>query len=689
MADVPAAQPLLLSSPTEGPPRSKSPRLLVSVGRWGIKVLMWVILLAWLGLIFFLPTDSAWRRFGVLVRDRRNCFRLDGQRVPSHERPILVVALLAYIYVVSFSEEHHHHTQLSIFSSKVAISMNRRAPRFPRLKLWTFPVLLDGPFGVVSAAELIGIVLFTAYVLSGISAYTMKISSLEKKESSFILELLGLGMAFIGMCCTSFLFLPVARGSILLRLIDIPFEHATRYHVWLGNLTMMLFTLHGVGFIASWALQGVLLDKLLEWRSVGVANLAGVISLLAGLLMSVTSLHPVRKRYFELFFYTHQLYFVFVIFLAMHVGDFIFIDRFLRFCQSRATVNLISASCLPVGLWSLKYNALSFIFLQVRELSWLQWHPFSVSSSPLDGKTHLAVLVKVLGGWTEKLRGSSSFKVSRITASVEGPYGHEVAYHLMYENLILVAGGIGISPFLAVLSDILHRVEQKRPCLPKNILIIWAVKSSRELSLLSVVDSQNICPSFSSKLNLDIQAYVTQESQPSLGHENGLFLSSGHVQWRPDVELGRHREYFWAGAYYAASLAGFIVSFALLQKFYTIPFGVTAWWYKGFLFLTCMVASVIVFGGLVILLWRHFERENSSHEEGAESEEDFDFRENISRRWLICSTPSRGRWACRRGRSCVWPIWASNECRERVQEADNLGQWDQPIFHFHSHSFDL
>lgn len=96
-----------------------------------------------------------------------------------------------------------------------------------------------------------------------------------------------------------------------------------------------------------------------------------------------------------------------------------------------------------LGNADLRYNALSFIFLQVKELSWLQWHPFSVSSSPLDGKYHLSILIKVLGEWTEKLRGNISnfckeeqelpFQPhSKITASVEGPYGHESPYHLMY-----------------------------------------------------------------------------------------------------------------------------------------------------------------------------------------------------------------------------------------------------------------
>lgn len=104
--------------------------------------------------------------------------------------------------------------------------------------------------------------------------------------------------------------------------------------------------------------------QLLEWAPHEIANLPGVIALHAGIAMWVTSFGWVRQKYFELFFYTHQLYIVFVVFMALHVGDFIFniafsglflftIDRFLRFCQSRNSVGIISTKLMPCGTYEL------------------------------------------------------------------------------------------------------------------------------------------------------------------------------------------------------------------------------------------------------------------------------------------------------------------------------------------------
>ncbi|CAA0840064.1 Ferric reduction oxidase 7- chloroplastic [Striga hermonthica] len=714
---------------------------LLSSAKWALRVAMWAVFMAWMASVFLYPSDSfntsylKWARFteGTL-------FGIAGTIFLTYSAPVILIAFLATPYMVLRGNEEFH--------------VNKKNSRYARFRLWTFPVLVGGPFGVVSAAELIWIVIATAYVLWAFAALTVKNREIlswfqlpSKEWSLLMLELTGLRLGMIGLFCLAFLFLPISRGSILLRLIDIPFEHATRYHVWLGHLTMLLFTLHGLLFVIPWAIQGCLISKLLEWKNIGIANLPGVISLVAGLLMWVTSLPGVRRMNFELFFYTHQLYIVFVVSLALHVGDFIFcfaaggiflfmLDRFLRFFQSRRTVDILSARCFPCGTLelvlckpaNLHYNALSWIFLQVRELSWLQWHPFSVSSSPLDGRHHIAVLIKVLGDWTQKLerRISSLSEIEAqtqqllqtnfgITASVEGPYGHESSYHLMYENLILVAGGIGISPFLAILSDVLHRINDGKPCRPKNILIIWAIKTADELPLLNTVDINSICPTFSETLNLEIQTYITRQSEPTLEEGKAIEPVSSTVfpaykkKHGMSVLVGTGN-IIWSGMYVIVSTLGLGINVALLNVFYVNPYGVEYWWYKGLLFMACMVVSVLVFGGLVILLWHLWEKRTS----------DYDFEDTKEDGFVQPNEPkmeksSTGKEQCvttiRYGQRpdfggifesmsdrlgnvdigvilCGPPALQTSVAKEcRKQNLRRRG--NRAIFHFNSHSFDL
>jgi len=50
----------------------------------------------------------------------------------------------------------------------------KKTSKLPRFRLWTFPVFVKGPFGVVSATELIGIVLVLLYVIWALYAYTVR-----------------------------------------------------------------------------------------------------------------------------------------------------------------------------------------------------------------------------------------------------------------------------------------------------------------------------------------------------------------------------------------------------------------------------------------------------------------------------------------------------------------------------------
>ena len=58
---------------------------------------------------------------------------------------------------------------LKLESHKNFVYFRKKTPRF---RLWTFPVLVDGPLGVVSADELIGIILFIVFVIWDVYVYT-------------------------------------------------------------------------------------------------------------------------------------------------------------------------------------------------------------------------------------------------------------------------------------------------------------------------------------------------------------------------------------------------------------------------------------------------------------------------------------------------------------------------------------
>lgn len=107
--------------------------------------------------------------------------------------------------------------------------------------------------------------------------------------------------------------------------------------------------------------------QMLEWSKTWVSNVAGEIAIVVGLAMWVTSFERIRRKMFEVFFYTHHLYSLYLFFYLLHVGAayfcmilpgiFLFlVDRYLRFLQSRQRARLLSSRLLPCGTIELNFS---------------------------------------------------------------------------------------------------------------------------------------------------------------------------------------------------------------------------------------------------------------------------------------------------------------------------------------------
>jgi respiratory burst oxidase len=129
--------------------------------------------------------------------------------------------------------------------------------------------------------------------------------------------------------------------------------------------------------------------------------------------------------------------------------------RFLRgFMRVPARVKVLDTDAVlltckhPKGQdW--KYNAGQYILLQVPDISFFQWHPFTVSYCKGDV---LHVHIKFEGDWTTALKDLPEDRDIRV--GIDGPFGAPAQRFYDYSHSIIIGGGIGITPFSAILADL-------------------------------------------------------------------------------------------------------------------------------------------------------------------------------------------------------------------------------------------
>ncbi|KAG9445505.1 hypothetical protein H6P81_011633 [Aristolochia fimbriata] len=115
------------------------------------------------------------------------------------------------------------------------------------------------------------------------------------------------------------------------------------------------------------------------------------------------------------------------------------------------------------------------MFVQCPAVSPFEWHPFSITSAP--GDHYLSVHIRQLGDWTQELkrvfseaceapvagksgllRADETTKKSLPKLLIDGPYGAPAQDYRKYDVLLLVGLGIGATPFISILKDLLNDI---------------------------------------------------------------------------------------------------------------------------------------------------------------------------------------------------------------------------------------
>ncbi|ESO94872.1 hypothetical protein LOTGIDRAFT_180688 [Lottia gigantea] len=279
-----------------------------------------------------------------------------------------------------------------------------------------------------------------------------------------------------------------------------------------------------------------------------IAGVSGVIITLCLILIVSSSTETIRRWYFELFWYTHHLFIIFLIGFVIHgiqgiirhqtnvsshnpekcytrhdewgtspdckipqfagsspkswiwilIPVIIFIiERGIRFYRSLQQVVITKVVKHPSNVFELQIRKKSFyadpgqyIFLHCPSISLLEWHPFTLTSAP--GEETITVHVRRVGDWTEKLAKSCHVDEGEFQEAwkmpkiaIDGPYGTSTEDCFRFDVAVLIGTGIGVTPFASVLRHVWKKYSTRRNELQlKYVHFYWVCPSTSSFEWL-------------------------------------------------------------------------------------------------------------------------------------------------------------------------------------------------------------
>lgn len=214
---------------------------------------------------------------------------------------------------------------------------------------------------------------------------------------------------------------------------------------------------------------------------------------------------------FNAFWYSHHLFVIVYVLLIVH-GIYLYLskewykkttwmyiaipvilyasERSIRaFRSGIKPVKILKVAVYPGNVLALhmskpqgfKYKSGQYMFVNCAAVSPFEWHPFSITSAPRDD--YLSVHIRTLGDWTRQLKtvfsevcqaptagksgllradhmqGANSPHFPRVL--IDGPYGAPAQDYKQYEVVLLVGLGIGATPFISIVKDIVNNMKAR------------------------------------------------------------------------------------------------------------------------------------------------------------------------------------------------------------------------------------
>lgn len=296
--------------------------------------------------------------------------------------------------------------------------------------------------------------------------------------------------------------IPTAKTSFFTYMTNVPYERATKYH----RLIVLI------------AMIGGLVHLLFNYRqnreiffTTQRNSVHGLVAYILASIMCVFALEGFRKLWFELFMTFHQLYIIVIVFLILHTHDALpgfvpgiilhGIDLVVKLYSSINAKNVSKAkaehgiTAIYIPVFTNEISLGSYCFVNIPAIATYEWHPFSISGYDKVNKL-ISFHIKSLENesFTHKLyryvsTSSEETIKSQMKVAVVGPYGFLSLNISQYTHVCLIAGGIGITPMLPILDEVISNANSGRfsdnPYKRiKKICLVWSVRGTKLVKVL-------------------------------------------------------------------------------------------------------------------------------------------------------------------------------------------------------------
>lgn len=246
------------------------------------------------------------------------------------------------------------------------------------------------------------------------------------------------------------------------------------FHAAVGTLVVLGGAVHASFHWVAYVISSPWSGGTSGYTSLFVSGMLLVI-LLA--IIRVTSMASVRHANFELFHAIHIggmcLFYILLIVHGLHYGVprtwkwvvapllLYTLDRLTRRWREHRSYVLVTkhaADFSDSDVLRLRlprvfhFQAGQYAEVKVPALSKLQWHPFTIASSPHEAD--MTFYIKSAGDWSAAMHAVFRDRViacgEDIEVHVRGPYGSPAQHVGQFEHIVLIGGGVGATPFSSV-----------------------------------------------------------------------------------------------------------------------------------------------------------------------------------------------------------------------------------------------